>query len=187
MSDIIKNWKPQLENENPDVVVMVIGDNDVSRMLDMLFLAKVIVNRARKIVEMTGARVAIVQLCPRYEPELGYRGRWGYDETYNECASFVNEEIKRQIVNDEKLLFWSHASLAFPGERFDVKNMKDRYEVGQELYLQDGVHLSDAGQCALYRSFRNLLKRNWQSLKGRQSIIREMVYQFLFNFSHKLR
>ena len=159
--NVVKTWRAQIEHDRPDMILLVIGDNDVDSMLDMEALAKLIVGKARLWHQLTGADVAVSALFPRYPPSQ--QVKWSYSETYNDCAMLVNFEMGRLLQGNATIKLWKHP-FAFPNERFDVAGKGDRYLTQQSHFRPDGVHLDKSGYCVLHRAVRTLLKVPWDSI-----------------------
>ena len=131
-----------------DVVVMMLGDNDVQSCKDdlhglasrILAVAALFKSRAR------ADAIYITAMFPRYPRADGTSGRYPVEPKYNAWAQSVNQDLKSE-------------SAQIPGVAFWQNGFSDPSEYGKRNgYIgSDGVHLTEAGQCRLYKSVRRLL------------------------------
>ena len=132
---------------DPDVLVLVIGDNDVDNpRMHLRGLAALIVNFANTIRRDVMVPVIISMLMPRY-PGIYF------NDSYNQRAIQVNQGLVEEIESGcfKNISLWRHKFVAFP------ENNPEKYWGTRCFFKEDGVHLNDDGNCRLYKSFRKLL------------------------------
>ena len=185
-------FEKTLKDLSPSVIVLHIGDNDVTTA-DPQTIASAIIGNAFNLREATGAKVVINQMMPRYPPRgppprkrdrktgRWYTAEWRpFNPDYNSQALEVNREIERQVssfgekgVNHHMwrdIVYWPHHFVLFPDQcepKWSAKGelLPTRYEKMRERFLNDGTHLHDDGNLMLYRSYWHLLKS--QALQGK--------------------
>ena len=132
-----------IERFAPDILVLMIGDNDVcdtgnfsvlyKRMLD------VIRNRFPYI-----RKVVISQLLPRHGNSV---------DVYNQKARNFNTQLLSMANQDKEFLLMKFVNFHFPGD--DTL----RFEAMKKYYARDGVHLNPSGYYRLYSEIRHIATR----------------------------
>ena len=147
--DIVKRWSEHIADTDPDIIVLLIGDNDLADGTPEEISAH-IVSTASLLSRRYKAVVCVGQLFPRFPPHTPNR-RWPFQAGYNQAAHAINRILACEIATVDGLRFWHHEFVAFPAVS---ENKRKRCEA---YYLQDGVHLNDSGNFLLYRSIQKLL------------------------------
>ena len=139
VDEVFPRWGRQLEEFRPQVVVLMVGDNDIHRHVNIRRLSHEILSTAAHFLSpQFGARMVLVcQMMPRFP------GVYPYDPDYNDLARELNEVLASSLQGEERLFFWTH--------EFVAKNSID--EIHQK-YILDGTHLNDYGHAVLYSSIK---------------------------------
>ena len=154
-SAMIRSWGETLPAARPEVVIMLIGDNDIAsdaQVEDADELASQLVAMASLLRAKSRAQaVYICQLMPRF-PSGFSNPRHPFNPQYNEIARTVNEAVERQVRTVPGLRFWAHRFVASPSANARRANALQR-----RFVAKDGVHLNKKGLVVLYKSLRDLL------------------------------
>ncbi|KAL3852046.1 hypothetical protein ACJMK2_015735 [Sinanodonta woodiana] len=143
----------------PDIVVLIIGDNDVKADTSPEVIAHKIVALGTLLHRKYRVKhVVLCQLMPRFTATLRQVGvskihnrnsvaaGKNYKDMYCQLAKEVNDIVRSEVLAYPYLTFWEHKrKFAF-----------DRPQV-REKFRSDGIHLSPKGQWHLYKSLRGAL------------------------------
>ena len=143
----------QLATFRPDIVVLMVGCNDITADTDPEELALCILTMASQMQRNCQCRALVVcQLFPRFwAPHHKY-----FCAGYNGKAELVTAILQRETSQMQGVHFWQHSFLTFP-DASDQGIVKMK-----EFFLPDGVHLAPKGNYRLYRSLRQLmLQHRW--------------------------
>ena len=156
--DVLSRWQDQLADFRPQLVVLMIGDNDIEKGVDVDGLAGLIHAIASVLLsKRVGAHAVMVgQLMPRF---AGSYYSYGEANTYNSIAWKVNRALDEALEGAERVFFWSHEFAYFPWEGVKLDEFRSAF------ILNDGVHLSKNGNSKLYKSIRLALHLKKHLLK----------------------
>jgi lysophospholipase L1-like esterase len=147
VTDMMRDGESRIELFWPEMLFLMIGDNDVGKghspeTIAAHVLASASLLKKRYAVE----EVKIVQLWPRYPGTEKRKGLTAME--YNAQAVKVNEELENGARELTGIKLLSFDFVAFPCQ--DLQ----KYKRLQSNYKEDGVHLNPSGQFRLYRSLQ---------------------------------
>ena len=119
----------------PNVVVMEMGSNDAcDRDCDAETIASSLVALTELLISECKIQfIAVCQILPRKHPPF---------EEYNERVHQINTLVSEKLRHVERAKFWRHRGLIDPSAN---------------IYLDDGIHLNEGGNRALYKSYRGAI------------------------------
>ena len=135
-----------------DILVLHVGDNEITAASDPYVLAESIV----ELAEFLQARLLVSQVVIS---QLFFRdlARYCNIETHNDIVKAVNDAIEMRVRflshsqsqhpcqhRKHHIVFWRHFGFGHP-------------DVRAQLMHTDGVHFNDRGNFKLYRSFKSAL------------------------------
>ena len=141
----------QICDEGPNIVVLMIGENDIFLDADPEGFA----GRAASLTTMMCNKgyteeVVICKLLPRlcaprcilYKMNGRKKDRISqYLESYSQQVSVINQELEAATKKLGQVTFWDHNG------KFDAKHCRIQEKIGR-----DGIHLSAGSQYQLYKS-----------------------------------
>ena len=136
--DVISKDMESVFALGPDVVVLMIGENDISPRTDATLLAAEIesvvsvMHRRYKV-----AKIIVCKLLPRFGVRFGY----------NNIADKVNAILRDALPALGYCVFWEHGNYFVSPREGDCSRK----------FVHDGVHLNSQGNVHLYRSIRGAL------------------------------
>ena len=147
-TESVLKWRDSISHFSPDVVVVMVGDNDYAKYKDrveefaLLMTATASVFVGNKIK----AKAAVLcQVMPRFPGDPRFK------PDYNRWAMQLNALLESSMAGKKNLIFWKHT--------FVKSFWKDNIvEPCEQWVIRDGVHLNNEGQIRLYKSIRDALR-----------------------------
>ena len=144
----VGQWRDQIVLLQPHLVIMFIGENDITDLTDPYRLAKEIIDMAESLVWSRDCTVIISQLMPRYySPNYRY-----FVNNYNALAQDTNFFLC-SLDWPLQVKCWSHDFIC------QAQGKSLNFKDASRFFGQDGVHLNDEGHGRLAKSlFKACLK-----------------------------
>ena len=145
----------EIQRVNPEVMVMMVGGNDISFDRDADEIAAAIETFATVCVNRLAIRRVIVcQVMPRFSAPYrllkqvprSKRREWErrYLSMYRTKAREINRLLGIALFTSRSIRFWDH-------------NGKFKADSCDHKYDADGIHLNEKGQWHLYKSLRGAI------------------------------
>ena len=125
----------------PDVIFLILGDNDLYRT-DAEDVAQRLIIAGTMLRAWTGgAKLIHIDLFPRFwSVDYDY-----YFPSYNQDAMWVNEMVREGVSDQDRTFTWTCKGPSFNDPKAST------------YFSDDGVHLNATGQVKLYRSLQKAL------------------------------
>ena len=155
ISEVDEQTASKIRSSNSEVLVLMLGGNDISFDVCAEEIAARIEAFAEMCVSRWGIRkVVVCQVMPRYEApncllkrvRRSEREEWAdrYVVMYRRKAREINRLLGIALFRSRNIRFWDHNGV------FKSGTCRHKYQV-------DGIHLNRAGQWHLYKSLRGAI------------------------------
>ena len=165
VKEMIQNDFHVIDKLRPDILIFIIGGNDVSYSSSPQEIALYIIAMCSMVHSRFNVRqVVICSLLPRFS-QLAFRfynrGLRGahlteakrrdrqFKKYYCAQASLVNNKLRTEANKYAFITFWAHNN-QFPFPETFGRHCRDKFS-------SDGVHMSNKGQYHLYKSLRGAI------------------------------